>query len=221
MVFDLECKTGFKPRLVLSLVGFGIVSLVMFAYTVGTSYYSVSGHGDWSIIGHEMVLWLCLLGIMTIVVSIVGLFFPFTRCSSMAALIGSIMMVVVGLVSLHLADNIRRQGFERLSMEAAPLVDAIHAYDQTFGHPPNSLGELKGQLPEGYLAKEELLPEFKYLVGETAIERFHGNPWVLVLETPTGPLKWDKFLYYPEQNYPSLAHGGWIEKVGAWAYLHE
>ena len=139
----------------------------------------------------------------------------------MATLLGSGMMVIVGLVSLMSADKIRMQGFERLTMEAAPLVAAIHKYDSTYGYPPETLGELNITYPDDHNIKGGALPEFKYLQGEQVRERYHGNRWVLMLDTPTGPLRWDRFLYYPEQNYPSLANGGWLEKVGDWAYLHE
>lgn len=221
MVFDLECKTGFKPRLLLSLSGFGLISILMSLYTLGTSYYSVSGHGDWSIPGLEMVVWLCLSGIILMAICLCGLFVNKLRCSAMAALIGSGLMVIVGVASLKYSDTIRMQGFERLSVEAAPLVAAIHAFSKTKGHPPLSLNSLEVNFPQGHEIKGETLPEFQYLTGETARERYHGNPWVLLLETPTGPFKWDKFVYYPEQNYPSLGFGGWLERVGDWAYVHE
>ena len=139
----------------------------------------------------------------------------------MATMLGSGLMVVVGLTSLFSADMIRMQGFERLTLEAAPLISAINAYESAYGHPPADLASLEVTYPEGHDIKGGVLPEFIYFSGEVARERYHGNRWVLMLETPTGPLKWDRFLYYPEQNYPSLAHGGWIEKVGNWAYVHE
>lgn len=221
MFFDLECKTGFRPKIILSLSVFGLFSLLMGGYTIGSSYLSVSGHGDWGIPGQELVTWLCLLGIVVMAVSMLGFFSGKTRCSSAAIFIGAGLMVTLGVFSLKSADTIRMQGFVRLSQETAPLVEAIHTYTAKFGHPPENLEELKVNYPPEHTVKGGRLPDFKYFSGGQAKDRYHGNPWVLMLETPTGPLRWDRFLYYPLQNYPSLGHGGWLEKVGEWAYVHE
>jgi hypothetical protein len=130
-------------------------------------------------------------------------------------------MVTTGIMSLKSADKIRMDGFQRLASEAAPLVAAIHEYSEKHGLPPESLDQLEFKYPEKQDIKGGKLPKFKYFSGDFSQDRFHGNPWVLVLETPTGPLKWDQFLYYPLQNYPPLGHSGWLEKVGQWAYVHE
>ncbi len=221
MVFDLDCQQGFRPRLKMSLLGFGIFGLLLGGYALGSSYLSVSGYGDWGIPGQELVIWLCLLGMVVMVISLVGLFSSKIRCSSMAVFLGSGLMVALSLVSLKSADAIRLQGFERLSQEAAPLVAAIYAYNEEFGHPPENLDILQVNFPSGHAIKGGELPDFEYYPGSIATDRYHGNPWILRLETPTGPLRWDQFLYYPNQNYPSLGHGGWFEKVGEWAYVHE
>lgn len=221
MVFDLECNTGFRPKLMLSLAGFGLLSLLLCSYTIGFGYLSVSGYGDWGVPGQELVIWLCLLGIAIMAVALCGLFISKVRCASMAVFLGSGMLVTLSLISLKSADTIRLQGFERLAREAAPLVAAIHAYHQEFGVPPETLDLLQVDYPNGHIIKGGDLPDFEYIPGGMAIDRYHGNPWVLILKTPTGPLRWDQFIYYPLQNYPPLAHGGWVEKVGEWAYVHE
>lgn len=221
MLFDLECKTGLRPKLKLSLAGFGILSALICAYTMGSSYLAVSGYGDWAIPGQEMISWFSLLGMIIMFVAVFGLFFSKVRCAAMAVLVGSGMMVILSIFSLKSADTIRMQGFERLSKEAAPLIAAINDYHETFGQPPESLNLLKVTYPPGHEIKGGDLPEFIYIPGGSAVERYHGNPWVLILEAPTGPLRWDKFIYYPLQNYPSLGNGGWFESVGEWAYIHE
>ncbi len=221
MVFDLDCDTGFRPKLILSLSGFGLFSLLLCSYTIGSSYLSVSGYGDWGLPGQELVVWLCLFGMVFMAVAVLGLFFKKIRCASLAVVIGSGMLVTFSVIALKSSDQIRLQGFERLSREAAPLVAAIHAYNEEFGHPPKSLDVLQVNEPPGHTIKGGQLPEFAYLRGDRARERYHGNPWILMLETPTGPLRWDQFLYYPLQNYPSMGHGGWLETVGAWVYVHD
>lgn len=221
MGFELECKSGFRGQLAFSLAGFGGLGILLSGYTVGSSYYSVSGYGDWALPSHELVVWLCLLGMVVMAVSVLGLFIHKIRCSAVAVFIGAGLLVTLSVASLKASDEIRIAGFERLTQEAAPLVEAIHTYNEEHGLPPESLDEVKVVFPAGHTIEGDKLPEFEYLPGELASERFHGNPWVLILETPTGPLKWDRFLYYPLQNYPPLANGGWFETVGQWAYLHE
>lgn len=221
MVFDLDCNAGFRPKLILSLSGFGLFSLLLCSYTIGSSYLSVSGYGDWSLPSQELVVWLCLLGMVIMAVATLGVFFNKTRCASLAVVIGAGVLVTLSVISLKSADRIRLRGFERLSLEAAPLVAAIHAYSREFGAPPENLAVLHVNYPPGHTVKGGALPDFEYLPGDRARERYHGNPWVLILETPTGPLSWDLFLYYPLQNYPPLGHGGWLESVGEWAYVHE
>ena len=217
MLYDLECKTGFRPKLKLSLSGFGLVSIVLCIYSLGSSYLSVSGYGDWAIPGQELVSWFILLGMVIMAVATFGLVFSKVRCAAIAVLIGSGMLVVLSIFSLKSADDIRMQGFERLSQEAAPLIAAINDYQETFGQPPENLEFLTVNYPPGYEIKGGKLPDFNYISGDRAVKRYHGNPWVLILEAPTGPLRWDKFIYYPLQNYPSLVNGGWFESVGDWA----
>ncbi len=115
MVFDLDCNTGFRPKLIFSLSGFGLFSLLLCSYTIGSSYLSVSGYGSWGLPSQELVVWLCLLGMVIMVVSLLGLFSSKLRCASMAVLIGAGLMVTLSVISLKSADRIRLQGFERLS----------------------------------------------------------------------------------------------------------
>ncbi len=220
-MINFECQSNFRSRLFLSLAGFGCMGLLLAIYTIGVNYLSVSGYGDWGVPGNEMVIWLSLLGIAVMATSLVGLLFRRSRCMSLAVLAGATLLVVLSLFSLKTADGIRQRGFERLAREAAPLVAAIHEYSREHGRPPGSLDEVQVNYPSGHVIKGGELPGFVYLSGDQAIERYHRNPWILMLRTPTGPLRWDMFVYYPQQNYPSLGHGGWLERIGEWAYVHE
>jgi hypothetical protein len=38
---------------------------------------------------------------------------------------------------------------------------------------------------------------FEYIPGGVAIERYHGTPWILMLQTPTGTLRLDQFISTP------------------------
>jgi hypothetical protein len=65
------------------------------------------------------------------------------------------------------------------------------------------------------------LPPIELVSGDKAREYYQGNPWVLTAIVSTGSVNWDKFLYFPLQNYPSTGYGGWLERIGDWAYVHE
>lgn len=221
MSFVIDCSSSFRSKLYISLSVFGILGLLLSGYTLGSSYLSVSGHGDWGMPGQELVVWLCLLGMVIMAVAVVGLCFSKFRFAALAVMLGCGLMVVLIIISLKSSDKIRMHGFTRLANEAAPLVAAIHAYSKKHGYPPESLDALQVKYPPSHVIKGGVLPDFEYLPGDRARESYHGNPWVLILETPTGPFRWDRFIYYPLQNYPPLGRSGWFEKVGKWAYIHE
>lgn len=61
-------------------------------------------------------------------------------------------------------------------------------------------------------------PDYKYWTGS---DSFDGNPWALIVSAPSGPLNFDQFMYFPLTNYPATGYGGWLERVGDWAYVHE
>lgn len=63
-------------------------------------------------------------------------------------------------------------------------------------------------------------PKFEYVAGEKA-KSYGDNPWVLYVFTPSGGINFDQFMYFPKQNYPKHGYGGWLERVGEWAYVHE
>lgn len=48
-----------------------------------------------------------------------------------------------------------------------------------------------------------------------------GNPWELWVDTPYGPIDFDRFVYFPNQNYPERGESGFYERIGEWAYYHE
>lgn len=216
-----DCRDTFPAKLRLSLFVFGGLTGLIGLYTLGVNYLAVSGYGSWEMTSLELVGWLCLIGLSIMGLALVGILFQRLRCTAAAILIGAGLFVTVTLASLWCGDRIRYQGFARLAAEAAPLVAAIKTYEAEHGMPPEDLSVLKVDYPADHRIRGGRLPAFEYLSGYMAKERYHGNPWVLKLQTPTGPLRWDLFIYYPLQNYPSLGHGGWFEPIADWAYVHE
>jgi len=52
-------------------------------------------------------------------------------------------------------------------------------------------------------------------------EFFTEPPWVLSAMVSKNLENWDLFIYFPDQEYPERGFGGVIERLGAWAYVHE
>lgn len=45
--------------------------------------------------------------------------------------------------------------------------------------------------------------------------------WELRIPCSSGVLNWDIFLYRPNESYPDYIYGGYVERIGKWAYVHE
>ena len=73
-MFDLEGKQGFREKMIFSFSGFGLLSLLICSYLIGSSYLSVSGYGDWGLLGQELVSWFALLGLVIMLISLAGEF---------------------------------------------------------------------------------------------------------------------------------------------------
>jgi hypothetical protein len=50
--------------------------------------------------------------------------------------------------------------------------------------------------------------------------RYEGNSWVLIVQTGVG-WNFDRLMYFPNQRYPEQGYGGRLERLNAWAYVHE
>ena len=57
-------------------------------------------------------------------------------------------------------------------------------------------------------------------MGEEA-HKWDDNSWVLYIDTPSGGINFDMFMYFPNQNSPKTGYGGVLERIGDWAYVHE
>ena len=114
------------------------------------------------------------------------------------------------------------RGFERLAERSRPLISAVRRFEVDHERPPASLDEL---IPKYLVAIPNTgmaaYPEYEYVTGDKALEHYDGNPWAVWVDSPSGGINWDIFLYYPKQNYPQRGHGGSLESVKDWAYVHE
>lgn len=122
-------------------------------------------------------------------------------------------------VALSAGPPTRMASFRTLAERSMPLVEAVHAYVQTEGHPPDSLEVLipkyLDSVPTTGLAG---YPHYEMYKGEDS-PLWQDNPWVLCVRAGR-MMNWDLFLYFPKQNYP-LDENSAFERMGAWAYYHE
>jgi len=112
-------------------------------------------------------------------------------------------------------------GFGKLAERSAPLVKSIYDYEAKYGNAPENLEALVPEfIPSVPNTGMAAYPDYYYMVGERA-RKWDGNPWILYVETPSGGINFDKFMYFPNQNYPKRGYGGSLERIEDWAYVHE
>lgn len=179
-------------------------------------------------IGSHFFLWLELpfiLGFLAAIIAVVV--FPFLlmfrklRKTALAWLLASLCFFPLAFGGFILGEKIRSSAFHDLAERSTPLVSAIFQYTDDHGALPKSLGELVpdylSEIPQtGIMAYSD----YRYYVGEKA-ERYEGNPWILIVSTPSGGINFDKFMYFPLQNYPERGYSGYFERIHEWAYLPE
>lgn len=170
------------------------------------------------------------LFLLPICLSILGIpFFLFALCfrkhrrSALYALtfggIALLTLVAAGLLQRDPSPRLR--AFQALGERLMPLVDAIERYRQDHHEYPAKLEALVPRylpaLPATGMAN---YPEYDYYVGPRAVDRYDGNPWVIVMRAGHG-LGFDSFMYFPKQNYPEHGYGGTLVRLGRWAYVQE
>lgn len=176
--------------------------------------------------GNDVFLWFSLIFVFpaiavlpVFVAALAGLAFRRFRIYSGWIALCSFTFLVGLAISIRIGESVRTSGFHRLAERSKPLIAAIRAFEQTHGHPPLSLQAL---VPDFMVSVPATgmgaSPEYRYSIN-TAI--YHGNPWVITIFTPSGGINFDRFIYFPLTNYPKVDYGGWLERVGDWAYVHE
>jgi hypothetical protein len=121
--------------------------------------------------------------------------------------------------ALGLGRDVRRSAFVALAERSKPLVSAIHAYTEKHGQPPESLEALVPDfLPSVPGTGMCAYPTYDYVFPATD---YQDNPWIIRVSTPSGFINFDQFMYFPLTNYPTQGYGGWLERIGDWAYVHE
>jgi hypothetical protein len=156
-----------------------------------------------------------------IVLALVGVFTKDYRARAARVLVLAVAVIVGTAVGMWLGPIHKMRRVREVASSAMPFVLAIQAFERGEGRPPQHLDELVPRyLPAIPSTGMRGNSEWRYIHGTDA--RAYGeNSWVLLVHTSGPGLNFDQLMYFPNQDYPEFGHGGRIERMGAWAYVHE
>jgi len=163
--------------------------------------------------GSGLSLWLILIlvipalaAVPAIPIALAGLSLRRVRRYASILALCSVAYLVAFIVSHRLGEGVRMGAFHRLAERSKPLVAAVRAFEQKHGRPPESLHALVTEiLPAVPSTGLGAYPEYLY---STPATNHGGNPWVIMVFTPSGGINFDQFMYLPLTNYPKRGYGG-------------
>lgn len=145
-----------------------------------------------------------------------GCFVKKHRQDSLQLFAVAIVFLTTAIPVLRNTLGLRSEAFQALAERSKPLVEAIRAYESEKKKPPASLRLLIPKYFDSIPSTGiKAYPSYIYKVGAE-----YGNAWSLSVPAPSG-INFDQFIYLPMQNYPERGFGGHLERMGAWAYVHE
>ncbi|MBW3637890.1 MAG: hypothetical protein KY445_15715, partial [Armatimonadetes bacterium] len=113
----------------------------------------------------------------------------------------------------------RRTGLEKSVARLGVLPPALERFQREQRSYPAQLSELVpkylDRIPATGMAA---YPELRYRRGDAQNGLLRYG---LQVPTSAGFINFDALYYCPDGNYESLRNSGTIERIGAWAYLHE
>ncbi len=191
-------------------------------------WWAVFPHGSVAGLRLVFILLLPILGaIITVPVALVVAILKRTRRRALQTALFALIYAIIPIVSIRWADDIRMHAFSKLAERSAPLVKAIGQFETDYGYPPGELADLvPDYLPTVPSTGMGAYPKYEYQPKSTN-DTFcwapwpEGNSWVLYVNTPSGVINWDMFIYFPNGKYPKHAYSSWLERIGNWAYCHE
>jgi hypothetical protein len=137
----------------------------------------------------------------------------------------SILLLMIYCGPLKIGWKLRMNGMQQYAARMRPIVEAIKAFDEREGHPPDNLEQLVPHYLEklpvtGLNSNREARYENLLKAPETS-RKYHGQERWLIKTRAGWGLGFDYLFYYPDQNYPENNSAGRVERVADWAYLHE
>ncbi len=201
-----------------------LLSVANFGLFLGLQWYTVSPFGYFGV----AVLFFGVFAMFPLMVAlpvapVALMLLPFrtVRRTALIAAVYALTCIAVGIPSIKFHWPIRRAAFVQLAERSQPLVAAIHRFESERGRPPQALDELVPQYLEMIPGTGmPAYPDYEYAV-DTAAQPSDPERWILQVATPSRGINFDCFIYLPSQQYPENGYGGWLERIGEWAYVHE
>lgn len=116
--------------------------------------------------------------------------------------------------------RVRTAAFESLAARSAPLVDAIRQYETDHGRPPETLEQLVPDYLDAVPSTGLAAYPAYHFDGKPNPEWFMRNSWVIFMHV-SRPGNFDRFVYFPNQQYPDEFDGCGLQRMGDWAYYHD
>lgn len=176
--------------------------------------------------GLFLLLFCAICAAATLLGSFLSLFIPAWRLKCRPVFAASSVYLLLFVLLLRpmgqMEWKIRAHGFRQLAHRSKPLIEAIRAYERKYGKPPERLPALVPEFLPGIPGTGmAAYPDYEYDVIAVKDNENCGNPWVLYVNTSSGFLNFDSFLYHPNGRYPEEGYGGVLERIDDWAYVHE
>lgn len=119
------------------------------------------------------------------------------------------------------AFRLRHRAFVKTSLVGDQIARALAQYRSDRGEYP----EILDQLVPGYLERVPYTgliayPEFSYLKDRNDLQS-RPDTYELRIDCTSGPLNFDRFIYWPSEICPDLIQDKHAERIRAWVYIHE
>ncbi|HEY9788271.1 MAG TPA: hypothetical protein V6D17_22975 [Candidatus Obscuribacterales bacterium] len=199
---------------------FALLLIGLCALYIAILLFAYSPAGNLSIyLGAQAAIGiLCILSALAVIIGIPLLLMPrFKRSALLEIRMASVTFIAI-VIAMIAGERIRVIEFSLLTKRAEPITKAISDYESSHGKPPGSLDEL---VPK-YMAKIPgtgmgPYPKYEYEV----LHAGSDAGWELKILCPLGTNNNDLFFFRPGKRYDQSEHGGRVERIGDWAYVHE
>jgi len=131
--------------------------------------------------------------------------------------------LVAGYFALGTSVRSRHAAFERAAGIGDQIVSAIDQFTIDHEACPSSLADLVPKYSQAIPYTGMLgYPEFYYCRHGDERCRIDGDAaYELGIRCPSGGINFDRFFFWPKQDYPNYIYSGGVERIGRWAYVHE
>jgi hypothetical protein len=177
-------------------------------------YWATSPYGESSLLAivQFLVMAIAVPAVPAVGLALVMLPFRRVRRGAAGVLAVSLFYWPCFMASGRGVRAIRDVGFQQFASRSQGLVDAIHAYEATYGRAPSALADLvPTQLQQIPSTGMGAFPAFEYSDGRQPND---AARWRLMVPVGATVFDWEYLEYRPEHAYPSGA-----QRYGRWALI--